>query len=88
MRLTVPRRSSIWFFLALAVAVAVAALLSPRTDLQPSYHHFADQRSWLGIPHFGDVASNLAFLLAGLPSAPPTITWLPTMPASFGTASR
>jgi hypothetical protein len=35
-------------------------------DLPPSYHHFADQRGWLGIPNFGDVASNLAFLVAGL----------------------
>lgn len=62
----VSRRAGIWLFLALAVVVAVAALLTPRTDLPPSYHHFADQRTWLGIPHFGDVASNLAFLLAGL----------------------
>lgn len=62
----VPRRSGIWLFLALAALVAVAALLAPQTDLSPSYHHFADQRSWLGIPNFGDVASNLAFLLAGL----------------------
>lgn len=35
-------------------------------DLPPSYHHFADQRRWLGIPNFGDVTSNLAFLTAGL----------------------
>jgi hypothetical protein len=41
-------------------------MLAPRFDLPPSYHHFADQRTWLGIPHFGDVASNLAFLVAGL----------------------
>jgi hypothetical protein len=41
-------------------------MLAPRFDLPPSYHHFADQRVWLGIPHFGDVASNLAFLIAGL----------------------
>jgi hypothetical protein len=66
MRLTVPRRAGIWLFLTLAVIVAFAALLSPRTDLPPSYHHFADQRSWLGIPNFGDVVSNLAFLVAGL----------------------
>jgi len=32
----------------------------------PSYHAFADQRTWLGIPHFMDVASNLPFLVAGL----------------------
>jgi hypothetical protein len=31
-----------------------------------AYHNFADQRGFLGIPNFGDVASNLAFLLAGL----------------------
>ena len=66
MRLMVSRRAGIWLFLALAVVVAAAALLTPRTDLPPSYHHFADQRTWLGIPHFGDVASNLAFHLAGL----------------------
>jgi len=35
-------------------------------DLPPSYHQFADQRGWLGIPNFGDVSSNLAFLVAGL----------------------
>ena len=31
----------------------------------PDYHAFADQRSWLGIPHAADVLSNLPFLLAG-----------------------
>ena len=30
------------------------------------YHGFADRRAWLGIPNFGDVASNAAFLLAAL----------------------
>ncbi len=30
------------------------------------YHNFADQRAFLGIPNFGDVASNLAFIIAGL----------------------
>jgi len=35
-------------------------------DLPPSYHNFADQRGWLGIPNFGDVSSNLAFLVAGI----------------------
>ena len=41
-------------------------LFTPRMDLPPSYHHFADQRVWLGIPHFGDVASNAVYLIAGL----------------------
>jgi hypothetical protein len=59
------KRTGIWPFLALAIVLGIAALLAPRTDLPPSYHHFADQRGWLGIPHFDDVASNIAFLIAG-----------------------
>lgn len=66
MRPILSRRAGFWPFLLLAVIIAIAAVLVPRTDLPPSYHDFADQRSWLGIPHFGDVASNLAFLIAGL----------------------
>ena len=66
MRLTLPRRVGIWAFLAPAVIVGAAALLAPRTPQPLSYHHFADQRGWLGTPNFGDVSSNLLFLLAGL----------------------
>jgi hypothetical protein len=66
MRPMLSRRAGIWPFMILALAVGIAASLVPRTDLSPSYHHFANQRSWLGIPNFGDVASNVAFLLAGL----------------------
>lgn len=31
----------------------------------PSYHDFADQRCWLGVPHAADVLSNLSFALIG-----------------------
>lgn len=31
-----------------------------------SYHQFADQRRWLGIPNFGNVISNLAFAIVGV----------------------
>jgi hypothetical protein len=60
------KRSALWTFLILAAAVGIAALLFPRTPQALSYHHFADTRSWLGIPNFGDVASNILFLVAGL----------------------
>jgi hypothetical protein len=66
MRQLFSRRAGIWLFLALAAVVGIAALLIPRTDLPPSYHNFADQRRWLGIPNFGDVASNVVYLIAGL----------------------
>ncbi len=66
MPLAVPRRAGIWLFLALVIAVGTATLLVPRTPQPLSYHHFADQRGWLGIPNFGDVASNIIFLVAGL----------------------
>jgi len=60
------KRRALWPFLVLAIAVGMAALLVPRTPQPLSYHHFADQPSWLGVPNFGDVASNLLFLLAGV----------------------
>ncbi len=62
----ISRRTGIWLLLAFTLIVGAAALLTPRFDLPPSYHDFADKRAWLGIPHFGDVASNLLFAIAGL----------------------
>src|SRR5207249_3774778 len=32
----------------------------------PTYHDFADRRTFFGIPNFFDVTSNLAFLLVGI----------------------
>ena len=46
-------------------AFVVTALLPPIPQPQ-SYHHFADQRTIVGIPHGLDVLSNLAFLASGL----------------------
>jgi len=50
---------------AFTVLVMAAAVLLPRVPQPQSYHDFADQRAWLGIPNFGDVASNLLFALSG-----------------------
>ena len=52
--------------LALTIAVAIALSLVPRFSQPLSYHDFADQRSFLGIPRFADVISNLPFALVGL----------------------
>ena len=32
----------------------------------PAFHVYADQRTWLGIPHAGDVLSNLAFVVVAM----------------------
>jgi hypothetical protein len=44
----------------------VAAFLLPRMAQPLSYHDFADHRVTFGIPNFGDVVSNVAFLIAGV----------------------
>jgi hypothetical protein len=48
-----------------AILAVLAAVLPPLAQPQ-AYHGFADRRTWLGVPNFGDVASNLGFLWAGL----------------------
>src|ERR1700686_140785 len=52
--------------IALAIVIAVLAFLLHPIPQPLSYHNFADQRSWLGIPNFGDVISNLPFALVGI----------------------
>ena len=50
----------------LAVVMAAVALFLPRIPQPLSYHNFADHRSWLGVPNFGDVVSNVAFAVVGI----------------------
>jgi hypothetical protein len=52
--------------LAPAVVIAIIALRLPPIPQPLSYHQFADQRPWLGIPNFGDVVSNLPFAIVGI----------------------
>lgn len=52
--------------LGVAVGIALLMLRLPPIPQAPSYHQFADQRGWLGIPNFGDVVSNLGFAFVGL----------------------
>lgn len=44
----------------------LAAALAPRVPQPQSYHQFADQRRWLGIPNFADVACNFPFAVVGI----------------------
>jgi hypothetical protein len=55
------------YVLALAgIVLAVLAFALPPVAQPQAYHGFADARGWLGVPNFGDVMSNLAFLLVGV----------------------
>ena len=45
------------------LALVIAFILLPALPQDLEYHRFADERHWLGIPNFPDVASNLAILL-------------------------
>ncbi len=44
---------------------SLAALLIDPIPQDPNYHNFADQRVFFDIPHFGDVITNIGFMLAG-----------------------
>lgn len=50
----------------ISVAVAVALFMFPPIMQDPEYHNLADRRVIAGIPNFGDVVSNAAFLLVGV----------------------
>jgi hypothetical protein len=60
------RKARILLILGLfLVAVMVAFSFGPIAQ-DPAYHHFADQRTILGVPNFWNVASNLPFLAVGI----------------------
>ena len=60
-----PRSQAPYLLLTVAGIVATIALVLPAIPQPLSYHNFADHRSWLGIPNFGDFASNLPFAVVG-----------------------
>src|SRR5262252_6581226 len=60
------RRKQGGWLIGIALALLVCGLFLPRIPQPASYHNFADHRSWLGIPNFGDVVSNLPFALVGI----------------------
>jgi len=62
MKTLTPREARL---LLAALALLLLAVLAPPLAQPGYYHHFADQRSWRGIPHPLDVLSNLPFALLG-----------------------
>ena len=53
--------------LGFAIAAIVGTFLLVDPISQPAaYHDFADKRTWLGIPNFWNVMSNLAYLVPGI----------------------
>lgn len=72
----------------LLIALALATWLAlglPATALPADYHHFADQRAWLGLPHAMDVLTNLPFAAAGIWG----LVWLRRVPTvRLGLAQR
>lgn len=44
-------------------ACGLALMVGPRAT-HGEFHRYADQRTWLGVPHAGDVLSNLTFFVA------------------------
>jgi hypothetical protein len=54
------------FLGTLAAGSLAAALLLRPIPQNPAYHQFADARTFLELPNFLNVASNLPFLVAGL----------------------
>lgn len=81
---------------ALAALLAFSLAVHGPIPQWPGYHAFADQRTWLGLPHASDVLSNLPFVVAGLwglrrlhaaAAAPATAAWRGFCLALIGTAA-
>ncbi len=60
------RKFKIYILLGTALLGLIIAFLVKPIPQDLKYHQFADQRLLLGIPHFGDVLSNLPFLIIGI----------------------
>ncbi len=58
--------SSIYLLLAVALLAILGMISVSPISQDLAYHDFADKRSWLGIPNFGDVVGNAPFAIFGL----------------------
>jgi hypothetical protein len=62
----ISQKVSAGLLLVLTAFVALVFFLLPRIPQPQAYHLFADRRSFLGIPNFANVVSNLPFAAIGL----------------------
>lgn len=62
LKLTAPELT----LLGVGTLLLLVALVGPAITQPNNYHHFADQRAWLGLPFATDVLSNLPFALWGV----------------------
>lgn len=66
MKLTFLKRYRGCLLLLIAAIVAVALILRGPIPQVASYNDFANQSSWLGLPHAENVLTNISFLLLGI----------------------
>ena len=60
------KRARLLVLAIIVVAVTAVFLSKPPIPQAPSYHDFADQRTFLSVPNFLNVISNLPFLFVGI----------------------
>jgi hypothetical protein len=65
MTLPLDRTGRIRLVVAVALAGVLASLVLPPLRQWQDYHQFADARTWLGVPNFWNVISNIGFLVVG-----------------------
>jgi hypothetical protein len=61
-----PQSRKIWLLVLLTLTTLVAIFAAPPIPQALSFHHFADDRALWGIPNFGNVTSNLPFLIVAI----------------------
>ena len=63
--MTSDKKTKIFALIFLFVVMFICTIFIPHIPVSKSYHEFADSRSCMGIPNFGDVISNFPFALFG-----------------------
>lgn len=60
------RKAGLSLLIGITVVMAAIVFFVPRIPQPQSYHRFADRRTFLGVPNFGDVVSNVPFAIVGV----------------------